>query len=280
MGAMDTDGFPLPRRILLATDLTSRGDRALERALQLARDCDSELHLVHSPDPAGGEGVAQRRLRRDIGADDAGLHVHLEDAATPAAAVLAVAERIGCELVVMGESRPRFLGGVFEGTLDQVLRRSPASVLVVRDRPRRPYRLLLAGSDFTDEARQALVAAATMFPAASLRLLHAFELPRPSLLADTDEGRAWSAGELAKLRAELDALALPAARKAAIHCSVEAGPPDVMLRRVALEKDVDLVVIGAHPRGLLFDSVVGNSRRIAAAVPGDLLMVRAVRAAG
>ena len=41
-----------PRRILLATDLTSRGDRALDRAVQLARLWHSELHIVHVVDAA------------------------------------------------------------------------------------------------------------------------------------------------------------------------------------------------------------------------------------
>ena len=37
-----------PKRILLATDLSSRGDRALDRALQLAREWQSTLHIVHA----------------------------------------------------------------------------------------------------------------------------------------------------------------------------------------------------------------------------------------
>lgn len=50
-----------------------------------------------------------------------------------------------------------------------------------------------------------------------------------------------------------------------------------MLRRYVLEQGADLTVIGAHPRGVIFDAVVGNSVRIINAIPGDILMVRAIR---
>ena len=36
-----------PRHVLLATDLSARGDRALERAAMLARRHDARLTLVH-----------------------------------------------------------------------------------------------------------------------------------------------------------------------------------------------------------------------------------------
>ena len=39
--------------------------------------------------------------------------------------------------------------------------------------------------------------------------------------------------------------------------------------------DIDLTVIGAFARGMLFDAVVGQSRRIVDAIPGDVLIVRA-----
>jgi len=286
---MDADPFVPPRRLLLASDLTSRGDRALDRARALASHWQAELHLVHAVPPAPDAGAplgrdpredAQRRLRRDVGADEGGLHVHLEESSSPAAAILAVAARIAADLLVLGESRDRVLDGFFEGTLAQVMRQAPASVLVVRDRPRHAYRQLLAGTDFTDEARQSLVAAAALFPQAAITLLHAYDVPRPSVLGGAYELRECTADLLERLQAEVRASPIPEARRAAIRCSAVPGPADAMLARHAHEHDVDLVVIGAPPRGLLVHSVVCNSRRIASAVPGDLLMVRAARTAG
>src|SRR5688572_30512216 len=56
-----------PSRILLATDLTSRCDRALDRAVQLAREWDAQLHVLHaieSQPPAAPLGVDPQTYAR------------------------------------------------------------------------------------------------------------------------------------------------------------------------------------------------------------------------
>ena len=283
-----------PRRILLATDLTSGGDRALDRTLQLARDWDARLHIVHAveasapnvpfgvdaqaylakyPDP---KVEAMRLIRRDIGTDDQAIKVHLEEGAAPAQAILRVAERESCDLIVLGEPCPRRVGPLGESTIEQVVRRSPVSVLVVRDRPRGPYRQLLVGTDFTDEAQQALVISAGLFPEATIMLMHAYSMPYASLLETPSDSRDWNAVQIAKLRDHMNEAALPADRKQSIEMMVEVGPPAAMLRRHVLDNGSDLTVIGAHTRGVLFDAVIGRTRRIVDAVPGDILVVRAI----
>lgn len=282
-----------PGRILLATDLTSQCDRALDRALQLAKEWRAELQIVHAVNveppsvPAGvnpldylqrhppARNEVLRLMRRDLGTDELGVTVHVDEDLAPAPAILAVAEREKCDLIVLGETRQRLFGPIIEGTVEQVVRKSPVSVLMVRDRPRHPYRHLLVGTDFTDEAQQALVFAAQLFGDASITLMHAYSMPYSSLLDSTPESHGWAARDMEKLREQVEAARLSPDRKASIRTTVEAGPPNAMLRRYILEKGADLTVIGAHPRGVLFDAFVGNSRRIVDAIPSDILMVRA-----
>lgn len=284
-----------PKRILLATDLTSRSDRALDRSLQLMSAWQSELQVVHavraSPpstplgaDPAryleqhpSQREAALRLLRRDIDVDALRASVHVEEDVAPATAILDVAAREHCDLIVLGQGRQRILGPLIESTTEVVLRKSPVSVLVVRDRARHPYRRLLVGTDFTEEAQQALVYAAELFSDASIVLMHAFSTPYSSFLDGTVEARDWPIEQLAQLRKQIEDAPLPPERKASILHTINDGPPGAMMRRFVLDQDADLVVIGAHPRGMLFDTIVGNSGRIVEAVPGDLLMVRATR---
>lgn len=47
MSEMTRDSIP-PKKIMLATDLSSRGDRALDRAIQLAKSWKAELLIVHA----------------------------------------------------------------------------------------------------------------------------------------------------------------------------------------------------------------------------------------
>ncbi len=280
-----------PRRILLATDLTSRSDRALDRAVLLAQAWQAQLHVVHVvPDAASGTpaGVdaewyrqryptprqeALRVIARDLPVAEWNAVLHVEESNAPGAAILAVAEREGCGLIVMGESRRRLLDLQIESLIEHVMRQAQASVLAVRDRPRGMYRNLLVGTDFTDEAQQALVVSAGLFAEAEVTLLHASSTPYSYLL----DGAPENALETARLREHLAGADLPEARKASIRCVVQSGPPAAMLRRQVIEGAADLTVIGAHPRGVLFDAAVGQTRRIVDVVPGDVWMVRAVR---
>ena len=216
-------------------------------------------------------------LHRDVGPEELGAIAHIEETASPASAILAVAEREQCDLIILGETRERVLGPIIEGTVEEVFRKSLVSVLAVRNRPRRPYRHLMVGTDYTDEAQQALVFAARLFGDALITLIHAYSLPYSSLLDGTPEARDWTHGQHRKLHRHIDTAADSSERKASIFGRVEEGPPGPVLRRYVLEQGADLTVIGAHPRGVIFDAVVGNSVRIINAIPGDILMVRAIR---
>lgn len=282
---------PRPRRILLATDLSSRGDRAFDRAMHLSREWDAELHLVHAVDaqaevvPAGVDAhawlrehpdplaSARRELHDLLVHSDAHAELHVLPA--PAAqAILEVAEREQCDLVVLGESRERIIGPL-ESTLEFVVRSSPVSVLVVRKRPRGGYARLLVGTDFSDEAREALRFAADVFAQAEITLVHAWAMPYAGMLAVQPDEPAWITSGRERLREHVADAGLAPGRRADLRLRVEQAPPAAALRRHVLEDGIDLTVIGALRRGMLFDAVVGSSRSIVDAIPGDILVVRA-----
>jgi nucleotide-binding universal stress UspA family protein len=282
-----------PQRLLLATDLSSRGDRAFDRVVHLARAWQAELHIVHAlktPSPVVPAGVdgelflsrypdpgtaALRSIRRLL--DHAGLTagIHIEDA-SPTQAILSVAEREDCDLLVLGESRTG-LSGLIDSTLEQVVRKAPVSVLVVRNRPHGAYRSLLVGTDFTDEAQQALIVAAWVFPSADITLLHAYTMPYAWMLEDEAQTRTLHEEKLANLRAQIDASGLTGERRESILAMAVPGAPAAVLGRYVDDENIDMTVIGAHPRGLLFDAMLGNSQSILGAIPGDILVVRAIR---
>lgn len=284
-----------PERLLLATDLSSRTDRALDRATQLARHWGAELHVVHAVDaqptavPAGVDSDtflrrypdrmadAKRRMSRLLRDIDLPAHVHVEEG-TAASVILAVCERRRCDLVVLGESCEGAFNLV-ESTLEQIVRKVAASVLVVRNRGAVEYRSLLVGTDYTAEARQSLVVAANLFPDARLVLMHGYQIPYAGLLNDAEQLRALADDERTRLAEHVEASGLPADRREAVRQIAMVGPPSAVLREYVEENDIDLTIIGAHPRGLLFDAVVGRSRTILSAIPGDILVVRAVRRA-
>lgn len=279
-----------PSRILLATDLTSRCDRAFDRAVQLARQWDAQLHVLHAiesqppappvgvdpqsyarahPDP---EPAVRKALLRLAHGMPACIHV---ETGVAAEAILAVTVREACDLIVLGESRDQLVGPM-ESTLEQVVRKAPVSTLVVRSRPRGEYRRLVVGTDFTDEAWQALAWSVACFPGALIWWVHASWLPYAAWLDRTTAVADDAPRKHARLRARLDESGF-ADRMPPIQVHVEAGQPASVLRRCAEDIEADLMVLGAHERGMLFDAVVGSTRSILRGTPGDVLVVRALR---
>lgn len=56
-----------PHRILLASDLSSRGDRALDRAAQLAQQWGAELLILHAIEGEGLASPEHQGCRRGVG---------------------------------------------------------------------------------------------------------------------------------------------------------------------------------------------------------------------
>lgn len=284
-----------PKKILLATDLSGRGDRALDRATQLAGRWGAELTVVHAlegdvlnlpeyqglpswrrpPDPAS---FVERQIREDVRGPCPRLKVMVEEGPAVQVILDAVA-REGADLVVLGLGRQRpFGGGGMGRTIDELFRRAPVSVLVVKRRPNGPYRHLLAGVDFSRESQRGVEVAGRYFPDAAMAVMHAYELPYRGYLHGTPLGRDFEAMETASLRSFLSEADLPEGLHERLFPLTEHGPPEVMLSAYVMEKGADLTVIGAYERNRLFHVVVvGKGPRIVETVPSDVLVVRAER---
>ncbi|WP_334163163.1 universal stress protein [Phenylobacterium sp.] len=284
-----------PRKILLATDLSGRGDRALDRATQLAGQWDAELTVVHAIEGAGLDlpehkglpswrgppdpvAYVERQIREDVRGPCPRLRVIVEEG--PAIQViLATMEREAADLVVIGLGRNRAFGiGGVGRTVHELFRRSPASVLVVKRRPNGPYQHLLVGVDFSPESRCGLEMAGRLLPDAAMAVMHAYELPYRGYMLDTPLGRDFGELESSTLRRFLDEADLRPEQRQRIFPLIEHGPPEAMIAAYVMERGADLTVIGAHERRLLFHMVIGgNGPRIIDTAPSDVLVVRAER---
>lgn len=127
----------LPRKLLLATDLSCRCDRALDRAVGLCRDWQAELVVVHALEmaqdvpsvrtrpeyaPATRIFAVELQLRLDLAADFVQPTIVVEEA-DPAELVLRVAREHGCDLIVSGIARDETFGRRALGrTVDALVR--------------------------------------------------------------------------------------------------------------------------------------------------------------
>ena len=281
-----------PTSILLATDLSARCDRALDRAVRLARGWGAKLHVVHAieddmldkydaftqrrhgPDPVA---TARARVEADLAdhADDVAIEVHVETS-DPTALVLKVAAREDCGLIVTGVARDQSLGRYLRGSVvDHLVRHAPVPLLVVRGRVGAEYESVLVTSDFSPSSRHAIEAAARLFPDAALTLFHAYDIPFAGYL-ENDAVRADFArmGDEAcgKFLAETN---LPAGAADRIGRLIERGDPEALLAGHARNRDMGLIVVGSHGGGALYNIFIGSTAAaIIREVPGDVLLVR------
>src|SRR5918995_100274 len=143
-----------PTRILLATDGSEEAELAALRAVELALRTDSELHVVHVgvlphflesyPGTLGYHGrlyeqieeVSRELLRKEswrmraAGGTLAGSHLRMGEVDLE---IVALAEELGADLIIMGCRGYRGIRRAIEGSIsDAVIRRAPCPVLVVR----------------------------------------------------------------------------------------------------------------------------------------------------
>lgn len=287
-----------PRKILLATDLSARCDRALDRAISLVGQWQAQLVVLHAleeayPDVSDVEQmpswrrppdpllVARRQLLSDVGEVMEKATI-LIDRGDPVEAIMHAAEVDGCDLIVVGVARDELFGRFTLGrTVDRLLRRSRIPVLVVKDRPRGPYRNIVVATDFSDSSRHALDAAAHFFPEQRLTLFHAFDTPMSGLAAGTASYREeYRKAAVEDCEAFLQNVQAPTGKWPRPHVLIEYGTPANLLRAYARDKNLDLVVLGTHGRGALFEILIGSiAKQIMDNLPCDALVVREPRAA-
>jgi nucleotide-binding universal stress UspA family protein len=306
--AAATNGTPI--RLLLATDLSARCDRALDRAIQLAAEWNAELlalKVVESPHvlehrlsrpKAKDDGVAIIRGRRRPGPEspdelqrdfqeelrDTGIEASLRlGQGEVADAVERTAAETCARLVITGMARSERLGRFLLGsTVERLASRLPQPLLVVRGRARGAYRRIVIATDFSASSADALRTAIRFFPEHELVLYHACRLPPGSRrqpggserIAAEPVAAGAAQEDYARFLAGID---LPDGTRERLSLRTEAGALASVLPRYVREQGVDLLVMGARgrDRGGLVGALLGSTGvRLLHRLPCDSLIVK------
>lgn len=288
------DGTPVS--ILLATDLSVRCDRALDRAAQLASEWQAMLvgvnvlETAQAPDLVLGwvgaqddtdlARFAEQQLQDDLSGLDVRVRLRIERG-EPVQAIVKAARETGSGLVVTGVASNELWGRLLLGsTVESLTRQLPQPLLVVRQRPRGRYERILVATDFSDSSCHALHAAARYFPDRELVLYHATEAPMSDRLERVIDGETRRHIEEGDYAAFLAASDLPEGLRKRTRIIIEQGSLGVSLSRYVREHGVDLVVMGTHGRSGLMNVLLGSAAsELLQWVPCDTLIVREPRAA-
>lgn len=158
---------------MLATDFSERSDRALRRAVILARAHGARIELVHVVDDDRPRSLVEqeaeqaRRLLTELARSletldglSCGTRLLCAD---PFAGIAQAAREADPDLLVIGPHRRRLLRDVFVGTTaERTIRTVGCPVLMVNGAPVGPYRNVLLTTDLSDNSRLALQACQTL----------------------------------------------------------------------------------------------------------------------
>lgn len=280
------------KNILMATDLSARSDRALERAVRLARAHGSTLTVVHVVDedlPASladaQEQAAGEAIRGQIGGLEGGDSASVSIKVVfgrPYASILEMSEDGEADLIVLGVHREDAFKDMFRGTTaERIIRAGNTPVLLVKDHVTEPYRRIMVGVDFSVYSRRAIEFAVKFVPGGDFHLVHAYDVPFKGFLYGHDTRREVSKQHQAQFEHMVNA------EMASFLDSLETPVPT--LQRVAQEGEVrdvihrqldklkpDLLVIGTHGRTGVAHAFLGSvAEDLLRQPPCDVLAVKA-----
>ena len=275
------------RRILLATDLEPKSDRAMERSVQLARQFGAELTALHVVHDRGGPYAhlplhhIEAELHRLLVAVPGAAGLPIRAVAVQGAAVEPqVAGYAGLwrpDLVVTGVHARDHLADLFlPPTVERIAIANETPVLIVRDKPQGPYGRALVPVDFSERSRAAVEGARRLLDGGSVHLLHVLDLPlaarSPMGLSDPTDATGEFADEFAELLAGTAADG-PAVTRPAVTREVRIGHPVAEIVRTARHGRYDLVVMGSARRDGLMRTLLGSvTQDVLADLPCDALL--------
>ena len=262
-------------RILVATDFSTRSDRALRRASLISRKTGAALTLVHVVDAELPERLSQPNevAASEVLADttstlashdgiDADWRLIVADVHS---GILAAADDTSTDLIVIGPHRNRFRDVFVGTTAERVVRQSTRPLLVAVDTPSADHRNTLLALDFDDASKAAARKALDMglFDHTEVVVMHAFDAPGEGMMrlamespetvddyVDREGGLATE--RLRKLVVELD---LPSTAQSVASMK---GKPAGTILESAREADSDLIVLGASQRRGFERALVGS----------------------
>jgi len=292
----------LLNRILVATDFSVAGQRAVTRAGQLANRNEADLHIVHAtPDwnlfsrstsarqqhydevTLHAQSAMRDEVSRVLGTF--GVHAQGEVQLGKASEVICRAITSYRPTIVVvgarGEHEPPIAPAALGGTSLKLFLRIDRPLLLVRSEDSRPYRTsLVAVQQVSELSRRGVLWGTALVPGGDCHIVHAYDAPYSERmrLCGTNSAaiEACVLSTEAAARGSLDQLLAASAPDSRVHLHLERGNPLGILVTEIARYDPQIVVVGRreNERGQSPREFSGSTGlRMAYHTPVDVLVI-------
>jgi universal stress protein E len=173
------------KKILVATDLSSRSDRAVLRAIKMAKEYKAHLTILNIIDEDTPKSLLEENKKivmKEINLFIKGKTKDLKfdvviNVGIPHLSILDFIGREQIDLVVLGTHRHTKGESMIGNVIERVIKSSMKPVLVVVDRPENNYSNILAAVDFNVHSKKSLKLAFDFFKDSKFTLLHSYYMP-------------------------------------------------------------------------------------------------------
>lgn len=280
------------KQILVANDLSARSDRALRRAVALAKAFGAKLEVLTVIEETFLEAATQQNetfTRQAIAQQIAGI-AEASGVAIDQNVVVGLdyediiqrSEDLDADVVVIGIHRHKTPQLFWGTTAERVLRYGRRPVLIVKTPVGGPYRKVVVASDLSTHAEVAAGMAARLAPAGEVTLLHAVHRPFAAFFGKADQDalmaihqervRTGLGDQINRLSAELGD------RAPGFDISMVEGEPIGVIRQEVERVKPDLLAVGTHSRTGLGHALIGSvAEEIMVEFPVDVLAAKSDR---
>lgn len=268
------------KSILVASDLSARSDRALQRGFLLAGQLDAKVIVVSIVDDTIPENLVadmtdKYRTHLEASAQRLAGNVPCEirvETGDPITRLVDIVNSAEYDLAVVGRHRNRgFLDGLRRTTVESVVSQSLTPVLMVSDPVHAGYERVLAPVAFSTACRQAVTTALELAPEATFRLVHLWMAPFQGLTGGRSSDFARAVRRETAEQAAAWGKGLPASLPTVdlVHDVVASG-----CHKEVRNFTPDLISVGANTRSLSFTGLGSFTAELLRDPPTDLLIAR------
>jgi len=280
------------KKFLMATDLSARSDRAVERAVMLAQEHDASLTIMHVIDDElpsmladAQEDAAKQAIDEHVEKLAAGNRdrISIEVVCGRAHAdILDMSEKIEADMIILGMHREDAFKDRFRGTTaERIIRAGGVPVLLAKDRVIHPYKKVIVGVDFSVHSRRAVEFAVRFVPSGDFHLIHAYGVPFEGFLYGHDTKRQVAQLHEVEFEKMMDEemttfLASLDDKGVGVERIMKQGTVREVIFDQARRLKPDLVVMGTHGRTGIAHAFLGSvAEDLLRAPPCDVLAVKA-----